>query len=198
MVGPAGSISDGAFSWGIFCEDELCDLAEPPEEDWARSAGNERAARTQMAAAGSPGNDRNLQSVMKKPCRQVYRGTLDCASMDKARCLALPLRNRFPESPRAGVGAPVPFRLDARVRSNGRKNKRPRPRQCPSEAFVFFGCLFPVPCFFYPRTETPEKERTANPRTGWPKNRAASKWLVSSMFSILERVASSLGPETMR
>ena len=34
--------------------------------------------------------------------------------------------------------------------------------------------LTPNPCI-YPRTETPENESTANPRTGCPKNRAGSK-----------------------
>jgi hypothetical protein len=50
----------------------------------------------------------------------------------------------------------------------------------------------------YPRTETPEKEITAKPRTGWPKKRAGSNRLVSSRFSICERVSWSVGPETMR
>lgn len=50
----------------------------------------------------------------------------------------------------------------------------------------------------YPRTETPEKEMTAKPRTGWPKKRAGSKRLVNSRFSICERVSWSVGPETMR
>jgi len=49
-----------------------------------------------------------------------------------------------------------------------------------------------------PRTETPENDSTANPRTGWPKNRAGSKWLVSSRFSIFDRVSASSGPETIR
>ncbi len=49
-----------------------------------------------------------------------------------------------------------------------------------------------------PRTETPEKERTARPRTGWPKRRAGSKTLQRSMSSTWARVALSVGPETMR
>jgi hypothetical protein len=36
----------------------------------------------------------------------------------------------------------------------------------------------------YPLTETPEKEITANPRTGCPKNRAGSKSLFTSKLSI--------------
>ena len=40
----------------------------------------------------------------------------------------------------------------------------------------------------YPRTETPEKESTAKPRTGWPKKRAGSKWLDNSRFSTCARV----------
>jgi hypothetical protein len=50
----------------------------------------------------------------------------------------------------------------------------------------------------YPRTLTPEKESTARPRTGWPKNRAGSNLLNSSTFSSCDRVAASVGPETMR
>lgn len=57
--------------------------------------------------------------------------------------------------------------------------------------------LTPDPCP-YPLTETPEKEITARPRTGWPKKRAGSKTLKSRTFSTSDRVASSFGPETMR
>src|SRR5580692_4747888 len=58
----------------------------------------------------------------------------------------------------------------------------------------------PIACWLrlYPRTETPEKDSTARPRTGWPKKRAGSKRLVSSMFSICERVTASEGPEAIR
>jgi hypothetical protein len=40
----------------------------------------------------------------------------------------------------------------------------------------------------YPRTETPENESTASPRTGCPKKRAGSKWLQRSRFSTCARV----------
>ena len=50
----------------------------------------------------------------------------------------------------------------------------------------------------YPRTDTPENESTARPRTGWPKTRAGSKRLNNSIFSTCARVAASSGPETMR
>lgn len=50
----------------------------------------------------------------------------------------------------------------------------------------------------YPRTETPEKESTAKPETGWPKRRAGSKRLHKRMFSTCSRVALSVGPATMR
>jgi len=78
-------------------------------------------------------------------------------------------------------------------RTNARRN--PAPSTSGRGMFVYSG--FPLPCS-YPRTETPEKESTARPRTGWPKKRAGSKWLSTSKFSICERVAWSLGPETMR
>jgi hypothetical protein len=52
--------------------------------------------------------------------------------------------------------------------------------------------------YAYPRTETPENESTARPRTGCPKKRAGSKRLKSSRFSTSERVTASVGPETMR
>ena len=55
-----------------------------------------------------------------------------------------------------------------------------------------------VPTGNYPRTDTPEKESTARPRTGWPKKRAGSKRLNNSIFSTCARVAASSGPETMR
>ena len=50
----------------------------------------------------------------------------------------------------------------------------------------------------YPRTDTPENDSTARPRTGWPKKRAGANTLVSSIFSTCERVAASVGPLTMR
>jgi len=50
----------------------------------------------------------------------------------------------------------------------------------------------------YPRTETPEKEITATPRTGWPKKRAGAKTLDSSRFSTSAWVCGSFGPLTMR
>ena len=56
-----------------------------------------------------------------------------------------------------------------------------------------------TPCsLFYPRTDTPENDSTANPRTGCPKKRAGANRLVRSRFSIWDRVAASFGPETMR
>jgi hypothetical protein len=48
-----------------------------------------------------------------------------------------------------------------------------------------------------PLTDTPEKDCTAMPRTGWPQNFAGSNCSVSSRFATAERVAGSSGPETM-
>ncbi len=80
------------------------------------------------------------------------------------------------------------------------RTNRDRLSKAPSAAISWPRLLFPIPFFpvFYPRTETPEKESTANPRTGWPKKRAGSKRLNSSRFSTCERVVESVGPEMMR
>src|SRR5450432_3912024 len=50
----------------------------------------------------------------------------------------------------------------------------------------------------YACTETPAKESTASPRTGWPKTRAGSKTLKRRRSSNWERVRESSGPETIR
>ena len=65
------------------------------------------------------------------------------------------------------------------------------------------GCAAPILFWrrskgYYPRTETPEKESTARPGTGWPKRRAGSKRYHKSRFCACPRVVSSVGPETMR
>src|ERR1700679_1667879 len=66
MVGPAGSISEGAFSWGAGWEDELWFRTDWLVGDWAWTAGSKRAAKRGPKAAVSRTEVRNRWYVMKE------------------------------------------------------------------------------------------------------------------------------------
>jgi len=71
MVGPAGSISDGAFSRAyISVEDELWLLEELPEACAEDEAGVNPANKLKIAAEHKAWNC-NGRGVMRKPCLQV-------------------------------------------------------------------------------------------------------------------------------
>jgi hypothetical protein len=72
MVGPAGSISEGAFSVASRCEEGECcppaaDWAGLLDEDWARATAAAYPASRQIAAAQNTAEDRKTLDVMKKP-----------------------------------------------------------------------------------------------------------------------------------
>jgi hypothetical protein len=71
MVGPAGSISEGAFSRAYICpEDELW-LEEELLEDWAGVNMGANPTNKNRIATGKKAEDCNRR-VMRKPCLQVY------------------------------------------------------------------------------------------------------------------------------
>lgn len=79
MVGPAGSIADGAFSRWIGCEDELWSFADleagPLSGDCARACETDSPAKRQKTNTARTENDRLVRKVIGNPCLQVYSGT---------------------------------------------------------------------------------------------------------------------------
>ena len=71
MVGPAGSIREGAFSCANPCEEDVfCPSPEDLDELlelWARATNGARAANRQENATKKTAEDRNALNVMKNP-----------------------------------------------------------------------------------------------------------------------------------
>ena len=71
MVGPAGSISDGAFSRAYICvEDELW-LEEELANDCAGAGTGAKAANKHKVEAEKKAKNCNRRGVMRRPCLQV-------------------------------------------------------------------------------------------------------------------------------